>query len=120
MEHLDDCSGCQKSYGRDVRRSWGCGWEHPNPSAQPWSPSSMDPQWNGDDSTCPGYTSSLPQVVEVLRARVHWEKNAAAFESYCGGAASDQTLAAIEILEGAVHEAQHWAMNNPQSSGGQS
>jgi hypothetical protein len=62
---------------------------------------------------CPGYSTSLPEVIEVARARFHWKH---------GGPATlgiadwqfNPLMIGIEILEGAVGEADRWAFDNPE------
>lgn len=68
-------------------------------------------------TVCPGYSTSLPEVIEVARARLHWSK---------GGPAAlgivewhDDPLAiGIEVLEGAANECQSWTLDNPVKKGG--
>lgn len=78
----------------------------------------MSSKWVGAVETCHVYTTALPQVIEVLRARVHWEKNAAAFSAYCEGDATEQMLGAVEILDGAANEVNAWAMTPSDEGGG--
>lgn len=81
----------------------GCGWETPVDRARAW-------QHAGDTSAapkvCPGYTTKLPEVVEIARARMH-AKNGMA-RDFLGGPASENVLRGIEILEGADAEAMCW------------
>lgn len=108
---MDDCGKCRQSTDKRIRQAMGCGYEAPLEDARPWSPASMSGDWQGDETTCPGYTTRLPQVIETLRARVHWEKGSV--ESFCAGPPTEQQLAALEILEGAVNDVTHWAIQNP-------
>lgn len=102
------------------RQALGCGYEVADSKieARPWSPASMSSKWTGTTETCHVYTTALPAVLDIVRARVHWEKNAAAFAAYCEGDATEQTLAAIEILDGAVNEVTSWAMTPSDEGGG--
>jgi hypothetical protein len=102
---------------KQTRQLAGCGYEVPIPGAVPWSPASLAPKWNKTVTVCPGYTTKLPEVQEVCRARLHWEKNARAFESFCEGDPTEQMLAAVEILESAVNEVTAWSMT-PSGEGG--
>jgi len=69
-----------------------------------------------EPTACPGYTTNLPEVIEIARARFHWER---------GGLTSigvtdwqDSPLAiGIEILEGASCEFGNWR-STPRSKGG--
>ena len=56
----------------ETRMDLGCGWEPARAGAQPWSPASWASR-GSDVSTCPGYTASLPEVVEVVGAYPHYE-----------------------------------------------
>jgi hypothetical protein len=53
-----------------IRQFLGCGYEPQIERAQPWVPQGFD----GKAEHCAGYTSRLPQVIEVARAFLHWEK----------------------------------------------
>lgn len=105
------------------RQSWGCGYEPPPPPnvhAVPWSP----PMRSGNKTVgysyerptiCPGYTTNLPEVHEVLAARMHWKNGQ--LEAYCGGPPTEELLAAIVELEVAVGQNDHyWA--TPAKEGG--
>jgi hypothetical protein len=118
-EYLSNCDSCMKTQSKQTRQAVGCGWEPADPvvPVRPWSPSNMAPFRQGDVTTCPGYTTNLPALIEVCRARVHWDKNAAAFAAFCEGDATEQTLAALEILDGAINEVSSWAMT-PRNEGG--
>jgi hypothetical protein len=109
-----------KTSTKQTRQALGCGYEVANPKLppQPWSPASMSSKWSGKTETCHVYTTALPIVLDVIRARVHWEKNAAAFSAYCEGDATEQMLAAVEILDGAVNELNAWAMTSSDDGGG--
>ena len=66
-----------------------------------------------DPTVCPGYTTSLPEVIEGARARLHWSKGA--LTSFCNGNARESVLMAIEILEGASNECQTWCLENRET-----
>ncbi len=65
-----------------------------------------------EPETCPGYTTGLPEVIEVARARFHWKQGgprAIGIDDW-----QDHPLTiGIEILEGASNEAEHWRYENP-------
>lgn len=88
-----------------VRQSMGCGWElkHPTMPACPWTHAGYT-----DDAptTCAGYTTKLPEVIEINRARLHWNKGSA--RDFCGGEPTENVNRGIEILEGAANEANCW------------
>jgi hypothetical protein len=71
--------------------------------------------YKGEPTTvCPGYTTKLPEVIEIARARLHWSKgNLPLF-------AEDPlhpVAIGVEILESSSNECQSW-MITPQSKGG--
>ncbi len=102
----------------------GCGYTPP-PSALPvvpWEhPGRRPPSSERDDAgvvatpVCPGYLCKLPEVIEVARARIHWERGH--LVQFCGSQPTEEMLGLIEVLEGAANEMQHWAMT-PASKGG--
>jgi hypothetical protein len=61
-------------------------------------------------SVCPGYTTRLPEVIEIARARLHWSKGALRIDDW-----STSPLAfGIEFLESASNECQQWQLDNPE------
>lgn len=64
---------------------------------------------------CPGYSTSLPETIEIARGRLHWSKGA--LTEFCGGKPSDAMLMGIEICEGASNECQSWCMSNREKGG---
>lgn len=107
------------------RQTMGCGWlPLPDENLIPFRRVTSPPGFRGpvrklpngaltnDPETCPGYTTSLPEVIEIARARLHWKQ---------GGPAAigitewvDHPLVyGIEILEGASNAAERWAFENP-------
>ena len=109
---LADCQKCKGANGRLVRQSMGCGFEVESKLAIPW-----DHRGRKSDPpvTCAGYTTRMPEVIEILRARRHWEKGQLALA--CDEAPHENALIAIEILEGSSIELQN-AKLTPISKGG--
>lgn len=68
-------------------------------------------------STCPGYTCSLPEVLEVTRARVHWTKGQLALFTH-GEQPSENLLRGIEILDGESHRVEAWLATPKEKGGG--
>ena len=70
---ISDCDTCKRTQTVTTRQAIGCGYEPATPDAQPWVP----PSWRdrGDEklSTCPGYTTALPAVYEVVEAFPQWK-----------------------------------------------
>lgn len=124
MRFLSDCAGCMAANSREIRQSMGCGFEPPIEIVERWEPEGREPRPGELDEdgrelvpTCPGYVCKLPDVLEVARARVHWQKNAAAFTAVCGGEPTDQLLHAIEVLEGAHNDMEHRLFELKRSNG---
>lgn len=91
----------------------GCGYEPPNPHARPWSPASLDPMHKGEYTTCPGYTTKLPEVIEAARVRMHAKMGS--LPAFLGKhEATEVALVAMEILEGSTNECTAWAVANPE------
>ncbi len=114
---LPKCDDCMKTNKQLPRQFMGCAYEPALPEGKRvylsmWQGGSM-PNYRGPKPTvCPGYTTSLPEVIEVSRARAHWNK---------GGLASlgvtdwhhDPLAIGIEILEGSQNEVDRWSAENP-------
>jgi hypothetical protein len=126
IEHLTDCDKCKMNNDEQSRQAMGCGWEPRSELVQirPWSPSSFigNEGWrltqlkdHEEPSTCIGYTSILPEVIEVQRARLHW-KEGGGLRDFCDDTPTDSLRLAVECLEGASNECQRWAMDNPEKS----
>ncbi len=105
---------------REQRQLLGCGFVPPPanprllPMVRPWAGLG----YRGDQpTTCPGYTTGLPEVVEIARARLHWSKGQ--LDVFVGGAGdvSEAMIAGIELLEDADNRRRNWAMT-PTSEGG--
>ena len=79
----------------------GLAWCHPGVKAPPGFP-----------STCVGYTIRLPQVMEIARARRHWEHGQ--LETFAGGPVDEAPLLLIEVFDAAVHELETWLMTPPE------
>jgi hypothetical protein len=125
IEYLSDCTTCKTMKDKQERQAIGCGWERPDELAPvlTWSPTSLpgnsgwqianDPL-NPDPTTCPGYSCSLPEVMEVARARVHW-KEGGGLRDFSDEPITDHLRVGVEILEGATQQMQRWATENPES-----
>ncbi len=73
--------------------------------------------YSGPEPTvCPGYTTSLPEVIETAILRRHWEKGCVA--AACGGEPTEEQLMAILIIDGVFADVKHWAMTPAKDGGG--
>ena len=57
----------------ETRQAMGCGYEPAIKGAAPWTPRAQI-EAGSTNTTCPGYTTSLPVVREVVDAYIHWER----------------------------------------------
>ena len=97
----------------ETRQAMACGYEAPVSHARACSPLSVNPEWTGAEPTvCPGYTTSLPEVVEIGRARYHWDHGE--LRDFCAGQPSEHVIIGIEILDSHIGAMQRWAMKNPR------
>lgn len=94
-----------------------CGYEVPLAGAQPpWSPVMLDASHEGEYTLCPGYTTKLPDVVEVTRLCRHAKMGS--LSAFLGKhEATEPALVGMEVFDGACHEVQAWAMK-PKAEGG--
>jgi hypothetical protein len=107
-------------HGREARQYLGCGYEPVLDVATmcipvtPWTHQGF----SGEPATvCPGYTCSLPEVLEVARARLHWSKGQLVL--FTGGdMPSANLLRGIEILDGESHRVEAWLMTPKEKGGG--
>lgn len=116
--HLLDCKKCKEMNGKQTRQALGCGYELPDPRVpvQPWSPAGMSSKWDTEQTVCPGYTRSMPEVVEIVRAKIHWEKGA--LDHFCAGLAPERVLEGVEIAASAIGEVESWRITPSKDGGG--
>lgn len=107
-----------KTNNLQTRQQLGCGWDPPlvNIKPTPWTPQNLSAEWKGDVDVCPGYTTKLPEVIEIARAHLYFSKGD--LGAFCDESPSDRLREGVEILEGASNECQAWAMNNPAPKAG--
>jgi hypothetical protein len=99
------------------RLAAGCGYEPPSPTCeQLWEPPRGDLGTDVEVTTCPGYTTMLPEVIEAARARTHWEKGQ--LEAFCGGEPTEQLVVAVEIFDAAVGQYAYWRATPSKKGGG--
>lgn len=75
-----------------------------------------DGRLTNEPTVCPGYLTSLPEVIEVARARFHWERGGLASIGVTDWA-GDPLAIGIEILEGASGAYHNWR-TTPKANGG--
>ena len=84
-----------------TRAAIRCGYVEPDPLGMAWWPNGFrgvqqpDRTYAGP-SVCPGYTTALPEVVEVSRFHLHWAKGA--LRDRTGGRPRPHVLDMLELL----------------------
>lgn len=115
MSYLVDCQKCMQANPTTQRQAMGCGYEAPLPDAITWTPEGLKLREDERLHFCAGYTVRLPEVLEVARGRIHWDKGN--LREYCDGKPSEAMLLGVEVLEASAHELQN-ALMTPKSEGG--
>jgi hypothetical protein len=103
---------------RQQRQHMACGYELQVAGSRAWQPPLSKlgfkhtlPVW------CPGYTTRLPEVREVVRAHAHWAKGQ--LQTFCGSEQpTDVLLAYLEILDTEVEAMKAWATTSVANGGG--
>jgi hypothetical protein len=86
-----------------------CGWEPSVSSARPWQPEG----YTGPElTTCPGYTTRLPEVTDAAEARFYLNKGS--LSSLIRGELTENTRTSIAVLEGAEADVTIWSLRNPE------
>ena len=103
------CETCMDRNPLETRQILGCGYEPP-PDERLRSVARIPTLLGSstDPTVCPGYSTRLPEVIEVARARLHWSKGS--LREFVGGNPTDALVMGIEFLEGANNECEGWAM----------
>ena len=105
---IGDCAKCKASLPQAQRQSLGCGYEPSASAVAMWS----HPGYTGPAPTvCPGYSTSLPEVLETAVARLHWSKGQNIGDS-------EDLKDAVLIMEGSYNELQAWLMKPAKDGGG--
>lgn len=104
-----------------ARQAMGCGFESPPASSVPVTPllllAAKPPAGHEGiyPTTCPGYTTKLPEVSEAARARFHHEHGA--LVAFCDGEHPTELLVqGVETLSLAVSECTDWCIENPKEA----
>jgi len=97
----------------ELRRNLGCGYEPALDGARPW----QAPIEAGVDewSVCPGYTTSLPETIDVARAWLHWSKGE--LVAFCDGRACPSLVSGIEIMAGTMSSFEGYSMRESAKRG---
>lgn len=119
---IADCDSCMQNNSREIRQQMGCGYEAPvdNPSSM-WEPPASEVGFRQNPKTvrlptvCPGYSTKLPEVFEVIRSRAHWLHGS--LRDFCDGKANEGLLIGIEVLDSEINAVQTYEVT-PEAEGG--
>lgn len=79
----------------------GCAYEPTNRDAAPWAPRYLIA--SGERTTvCPGYSTTLPMVSEVVEAYPHWEHGT--LVAFIGGTPTRAFLDGLAALRAGIKE----------------
>lgn len=100
----------------ETRQLWRCPFEAPAPARLASFVRPPIPEgYKAEPTVCPGYSTSLPEVIEIARGWLHWSKGG--LRDFTGTQPTEATLHGIEIFDGAANECQsYWS--TPRSKGG--
>lgn len=104
------------------RQDLACAYEPHRDGATGWEPSVSPLGWQGLDdkltppTTCPGYTTTLPVVVEVIRARGHWKQGQ--LREFAGGAPSERLVQLVEVFDTEALRYERYATTDAKDGGG--
>lgn len=111
-----NCTDCKAGTSEMVRQSMACPYEAAPPEGL--RPFVRPPDVEGATVTptvCPGYTTSLPEVIELARA---WDwREHGSLRDFCGGYPTEATKRGVELFAGYVADLKHKLMT-PRSKGG--
>lgn len=96
--HLD-CGYCQSTTTEPMRSLLGCGWLPASDDARPW----VHPGDTREYTTCAGYTTDLPEVIDIARLYRHWSKGAVDVRSL-----PRPIEDGIELLDAATNSRDNW------------
>lgn len=100
------CDTCKAENSIVVRRSWQCGYV-PRADRGPDKPRVPDgaPE---DVTVCPGYSTTLPEVLEAARA-LSWRHDGLIGEFFGGAPISERAKIYIDILDTQIREVERHA-----------
>jgi len=116
-----DCDQCKEMLTAEQRQMLACGFESPTPDVVGWAPPFARLGFAGmskdvyEPTTCPGYTTKLPMVIEVTRAR-HWASKGE-LRSFVGGRPPEMLVDAVELLDYELQRFERYK-TTPSSEGG--
>lgn len=104
-----------------LRQSNGCGYELPAPRPDVWHPPGGELGFKTDAkrplTTCAGYTTKLPEVMEASRAS-HWLKRGDLRAFLDDEQPNEHLVDAIDIYDGAASQKDNYYMTPADKGGG--
>jgi hypothetical protein len=97
LGHLSNCDDCMSTTTSIERQHMGCGFEPMLEVSRPFAPRGVPCKV----TVCPGYSTRLPEVIEVSRAYLHWDKGTMR-ERFAGAEPTPALLDGLELLQGSV------------------
>jgi hypothetical protein len=108
------CENCIATVDPLERQRGACGFLPETEGAYPWHPQSMI--GTGITlTTCPAYTVDLPEVMDIARGRVWFDKGCLETRLGPDMEPSIALLDGIEVLEASVAEFRDWRTDHPDS-----
>ncbi len=68
-----DCTTCMQQTDENLRAHMHCGWIVESRHVGDYAPQ-PHAGYPHNDTTCPGYTTALPDVIGIATAYMHWDK----------------------------------------------
>lgn len=104
-----DCGRCMRETPIEGRRALACAYEAPLDGARGYEP----PGYDGPRlATCPGYTTKLPEVLEVTEARFYLHKGS--LHLLVTDELTEAMRDALLVSESAEADVTRWSLANPE------
>lgn len=113
-----DCDSCMKSRSKEDRQLDACGLEPPAADGVAVDhPERIRHAWEKDiPEVCPGYTCSLPEVLETSYA-LSFKRDGELTQFLEGEYASPELRHAMTVLESEIARMQEWSARTPDKDG---
>lgn len=118
------CNTCKERMSVSDRQGMGCGFERAEKGAQPWTPAfwvkqagraqSEEERARWKPSVCPGYTTTLPEVREVLALYPQWEARTLT-DALSGESPTVPLLEGLSELRGGIRELERSHLPEPKA-----
>lgn len=99
----------------ETRQAMGCGYEPATAGAQSWAPASWADR-GLSTTACPGYTTSLPAVLEIVEAYPQWERGTLT-EALDGEPPTANALTHLMVFQAGLREHEADMMRAAQKRG---